>query len=237
MVNRLAPFPVALLIVISLFLLMQHMMRAPLIEGPEGLEVIDSVEMVEVEKEKETPEEQQARLESPPPAPPAPPAGLTTDVPTIAIPAMAAAPVDNSPISLPVTLGASGMNLGSSGVFGGFAGRGHGQGGSGDGSGGGGYGKGAGFKGRPLIPLSTARPQMPEWACKQGIRGWVEVVFTVMPTGRVQDVKLVDADPRGVFEAAAIESISNWIYERGDKAREVKQRVPMDPEDCVYNWR
>src|SRR3546814_954227 len=105
------------------------------------------------------------------------------------------------------------------------------------GGGGGGNGTGQGFKGKPLVPLSTARPQMPDWACKQKIRGWVEVVFTVMPNGHVANVKLVDANPRGVFEAAAIESISNWIYDSGDRAREVKQRVEMNPEDCVYNWK
>jgi outer membrane biosynthesis protein TonB len=78
---------------------------------------------------------------------------------------------------------------------------------------------------------------MPEWACKQGIKGWVEAVFTVLPNGRVQDVKIIDAQPRGVYEIAAIESISNWIYAETDRAMEVKQRVPMDPADCAYNWR
>ncbi len=78
---------------------------------------------------------------------------------------------------------------------------------------------------------------MPEWACKQRIKGWVEAVFTVLPSGRVQDVKIVDAQPRGVYEIAAIESISNWIYAETDRAMEVKQRVPMDPADCAYNWR
>ena len=66
--------------------------------------------------------------------------------------------------------------------------------------------------------------------------GWVEAIFTVMPNGRVQEVKIVDADPRGVFEAAPGESISNWIYDPTGKAAEVKQRVPMNHEDCVYNW-
>ena len=74
---RLAPpAGLALLIVTSLFLLMHYMMRAPLIEGPEGIEVIENVELVEVEKE-ETPEEQLARLESLPPPPPAAPSGLS----------------------------------------------------------------------------------------------------------------------------------------------------------------
>src|SRR3546814_17878283 len=78
---------------------------------------------------------------------------------------------------------------------------------------------------------------MPDWACKQKIRGWVEVVFTVMPNGHVANVKLVDANPRGVFEAAAIERISHWIYDSGDREREVKQRVETNPHDCVYKWK
>jgi periplasmic protein TonB len=231
MIRLIPPAGVALLIVMGLFLLMQQMMTAPLLEGPQGIEVIESVELVEVTKDRETPEQQLERLAALPPPPPAMPAGLSPDAPTITVPAMTAPPIAASSISVPVALGGGGMTLGAAGNFAGFAGRGTG---TGSGSG---YGRGQGFKGHELIPLSTARPQMPEWACEKKLRGWVEVVFTVMPNGRVQDVKLVDADPRGVFETAAIESISHWIYAATDKAREVKQRVPMNPEDCAYNWK
>jgi hypothetical protein len=30
--------------------------------------------------------------------------------------------------------------------------------------------------------------------------------------------------------------VSHWIYPRSKEAQEVKQRVPMDPEDCAYNY-
>ena len=143
---------------------------------------------------------------------------------TPALAAPVAAPASN--INIPVQI--AGGSLTGAG-FGGFA--------RGAGSGADAWGRGQGFKGKPLIPLSTARPQMPEWACKQGIKGWVEAVFTVLPSGRVQDVKIVDAQPRGVYEIAAIESIGNWIYAETDRALQVKQRVPMDPADCAFNWR
>lgn len=221
-------FWLAVIVVLALFWAMHWMIRPP--EAPEQIERnLDGIEIVKVKPEEESPEELQRELDSPPPPPPsAPPALSRPEMPTINVPAIAVSPVDVGNISVPVALGANSMSLSGSGTFGGFSR------GSGAGSG---TGSGQGFKGKPLIPLSTARPQMPEWACKQGIRGWVEVVFTVMPNGRVQDVKLVDADPRGVFEAAAIESISNWIYASADKAREVKQRVPMKPEDCAFNWQ
>jgi len=170
-----------------------------------------------------------AQDEPPPPEPPPPPPPVSTPESGAAgLPALApvAAPAVSS-IQIPVKIAAGGSLTGSG--FGGFA--------RGAGSGTGTYGRGQGFKGRPLIPLSTARPQMPEWACRQNIKGWVEAVFTVLPSGRVQDVRIVDAQPRGVYEIAAIESISNWIYAETDRAMEVKQRVPMDPADCAFNWR
>jgi protein TonB len=195
----------------------------------DGLRALDNIEVAPPPPPHDEPPEQ-ALANAPPPPPDAPPAVARPELPSLSS-AMAAAPLDAGPISVPVTLGASGLSLTGATGFAGFAGRGAGSGG------GGGTGTGQGFKGKPLVPLSTARPQMPDWACKQKIRGWVEVVFTVQPNGHVTNVKLVDANPRGVFEAAAIESISNWIYDSGSNAREVKQRVEMNPEDCVYNWK
>lgn len=192
----------------------------------------DDVAMVELIK----PEEQMPEEELPPPELTPPPPPPSVPMPSVSsglagLPALAAPTVAPllSNIQIPVKLAGGGSLTGLG--FGGFAR------GAGTGAGTEGFGRGQGFKGKELIPLSTARPQMPEWACKQGIKGWVEAVFTVLPTGRVQDVKIVDAQPRGVYEIAAIESISNWIYAETDKAREVKQRVPMDPADCAYNWR
>ncbi|TXH05178.1 MAG: TonB family protein [Nevskiaceae bacterium] len=232
-----ASFGVALVIVLLLFWVMQRVIRVPEGEGA-GETVIEGVGMVQAKTDTPpAPDELFKPDAAPPPPPAAPPALAQPNMPTVEMPVTATASVTPSAISVPVTLGSGSLGLGSSGAFGGFAGgRGNGS-GAGGGGGGAGYGTGQGFKGKPLIPISTARPQMPEWACKKGIKGWVEVVFTVLPNGRVQDVKIVDADPRGVYEAAAIESISNWIYESSGKAREVKQRVPMDPADCEYNWK
>lgn len=222
---------IAFAIVFLLFWGMQFWIRTPE-QDLAPANRIDEVEIVQVEPEQEAPEELLMEESAPPPPPLAPPSLERPDMPSINVPSLPTPPIDAGSIAVPATLGASTLGLGASGSFGGFSGR-----GTGTGAGGTGTGKGQGFKGKPLIPLSTARPQMPDWACKQGIRGWVEVVFTVLPTGRVTDIKLVDANPRGVFEAAAVESISNWIYASGKNAREVKQRVQMDPEDCQFNWK
>jgi TonB family protein len=227
---------VALLIVWFLLLMMRWMIRAPA-APPAQQEVIDGVKMVNLHPEEHT-EQDLAQLvkEAPPPPPAAPPSLARADMPSMSAPTISIAPtsVDVANVGVPVDFAAS-LGLGKSGVFGGFAGRG-GTGsdaGSGNGTG---YGRGEGFSGKELVVLSSARPQMPEWACKQKIKGWVEVVFTILPNGRVSDVKIVDAQPRGVYEAAAIESISHWIYNESSQAREAKQHVEMDPADCQYNW-
>ena len=223
-----------LLLTVLLFLVLGWMIRGPDGEGLGPSRTIDQIQVVQPDRPPDEPPNPEAALENAPPPPPAaPPALGRPDLPALDVPSLALDPTPIGNITVPVALGASGLTLGKAGSFAGF---GSGRGGSGSGSGAGGAG-GGGWKGKPLVPLSTARPQMPDWACKQKLNGWVEAVFVVMPNGRVQDIKIVDADPRGVFEAAAVDSISNWIYEPTGKAAEVKQRVPMNHEDCAYNWR
>jgi protein TonB len=208
--------------VLILFALAQWWLWQP--GEPNAQENVAVVELVSEAPEQDDEEMPEPEL-TPPPPPPSMPAAQTTLANLPALAAPSAAPVVSN-IQIPVKIAGGGSLTGM-----GLAGFARGA-GAGDG-----FGRGQGFKGKELIPLSTARPQMPEWACKQGIKGWVEAVFTVAPNGRVQDVKIVDAQPRGVYEIAAIESISNWIYAETDRAREVKQRVPMDPADCAFNWR
>lgn len=220
-----------------LFLLMHYAIRADEeLQAPDDT-LLEAVQVVRTPPREDKPPDPLKALDSAPPPPPAaPPALANPQLPTLSLPALDVSPVEVGSIAVPIGLSSGGASLGSSGVFGGFA-RGSGSGGSGTGGSGGGGGGGATWQGKPLVPLSTARPQMPEWACKQKIKGWVEAVFTVDKNGRVRDVKIVDAEPRGVYEAAAVESISNWLYEPVGKNLEVKQRVPMDPADCAYNWR
>lgn len=226
--------PLAVLVALLLFLLMEWLIRPPP-APPEAPRLMHDVAVIKPPPDTQQQTTDMASLDAAPPPPPAAPPSLARpDLPAIAAPAISALPLDISSIKLPAAAASGGLRLGSGGAFGGFAGSGAGGNGNGGGSG---YGIGQGFVGKKLIPLSTARPQMPEWACAQKIRGWVEVVFVVLPSGKVSNVRLIDADPKGVFEAAAIESVGHWLYPRMPKASEVKQRVEMDPADCAYNWQ
>lgn len=61
-------------------------------------------------------------------------------------------------------------------------------------------------------PLVRVSPQMPRKAQLEGIEGWVEVRFDIGPTGKVINAKVIDAQPRGIFENAALRAIKRWKY-------------------------
>jgi protein TonB len=52
----------------------------------------------------------------------------------------------------------------------------------------------------------------PRRAALKGIEGWVKLEFTIMPDGSVDDVKVIDAKPRRIFNRAAIKSILRWKF-------------------------
>lgn len=215
------PFLASVLISVGLFWLMQY-----LVTPPEG-QVSERREQAPVVVSK-APEPEQAEaaaetaLSEAPPAPPSVPSVSLSMNASVALPA---SPSQSVAFSVPKVKPGGGSL--SSGSFGGFAG------GAGSGAG---YGQGKGFKGERLVPLSTARPQIPQYAFEQGIEGWVEVAFFVKPNGRVSNIRIIDAQPRGVFEAAMIESIQNWIYASSKHTREVKQRFEFKLDDFQYNW-
>jgi protein TonB len=65
---------------------------------------------------------------------------------------------------------------------------------------------------RDVIPLVRIAPEYPPRALSRGQEGWVKVQFTITPTGTVKDPKVVDADPKSVFDDAALKSIARWRY-------------------------
>ncbi|HEX5864138.1 MAG TPA: energy transducer TonB, partial [Casimicrobiaceae bacterium] len=56
-------------------------------------------------------------------------------------------------------------------------------------------------------------PTYPEDALRGNIEGWVELLFTVDPEGKVVDVEVVNSEPRNVFDRAAITAMKRARYE------------------------
>jgi protein TonB len=65
---------------------------------------------------------------------------------------------------------------------------------------------------RDVIPLVRIAPDYPPRALSRGLEGWVKVQFTITPTGTVKDPVVVDADPKQMFDDAALKAIARWRY-------------------------
>jgi len=81
---------------------------------------------------------------------------------------------------------------------------------------------------RDLEPVATPDPVYPPAAFRQGVAGWVEVEYTVNERGATTDVGVVAAEPRGVFDEAAVAAVAGWKYRpRIVNGRPVAQRTSV----------
>jgi TonB family protein len=72
----------------------------------------------------------------------------------------------------------------------------------------------------------TVQPVYPESARKRGVEGWVELAFTVTPSGTVEDVEVRNASPANVFDDSAVRAIRGWRFEPVERNGEkVAQRA------------
>ena len=63
-----------------------------------------------------------------------------------------------------------------------------------------------------VIPYDTRRPNVPDVAHQNRISGWVLVTFRVAADGSTRDVRVLDANPRGVFEEKVVAAVADWKY-------------------------
>ena len=65
---------------------------------------------------------------------------------------------------------------------------------------------------RMPIPFLTPAPEYPQRALARGVEGWVLVQFTISAAGGVWNPRVVNADPPGVFDAAALRAVMRYRY-------------------------
>ncbi len=73
-------------------------------------------------------------------------------------------------------------------------------------------GVGVGSADMDIVPLVRVNPRYPPRAQSRGIEGWVHLRFTITPQGTVDDVQIVDADPKGYFERSAKRAVGKYKY-------------------------
>jgi protein TonB len=87
-----------------------------------------------------------------------------------------------------------------------------------------------------LTPMIRLTPQYPRDALRDGISGWVEFEIVVNPDGTVKSARVLRAQPRGVFDVAAMQSVLKWKFRPkivDGKPQETKgtQKIEFNLED------
>jgi TonB family protein len=71
-------------------------------------------------------------------------------------------------------------------------------------------------------------PDYPRIAREAGIEGWVDLEFVVRADGTVADPRVLNAQPTGTFDAAAVAAVSRWRFEPVTRdGRAIDQRARM----------
>ncbi len=73
---------------------------------------------------------------------------------------------------------------------------------------------------QPPAPLFQLEPEYPFSAKRSNISGKVNVLFLVDHTGAVLDVKILSAEPEGVFEKSVTAAVEKWKFTPGRRGGE-----------------
>ncbi|MBA6289348.1 energy transducer TonB [Colwellia sp. MB3u-4] len=72
---------------------------------------------------------------------------------------------------------------------------------------------GAGFgRDGDATPIVRIEPKYPIQAARDGKEGWVTLSFTINEIGGVEDVDVIEAEPRRVFDREAKRALRKWKY-------------------------
>lgn len=61
-------------------------------------------------------------------------------------------------------------------------------------------------------PLNDVRPRYPRMALQRGIEGHVKLAFTINRAGAVENIRVLEASPPGVFEREARSAAARWRF-------------------------
>jgi len=63
-----------------------------------------------------------------------------------------------------------------------------------------------------VVPLNDVRPEYPYRARQRGIEGHIKLAFTISPSGRVENIRVLEASPRNVFDREARRAAARWRF-------------------------
>jgi len=73
-------------------------------------------------------------------------------------------------------------------------------------------GPGALMRDGDATPIVRIEPKFPTKAARDGIEGWVQLSFEINELGGVENVKVINAQPKRVFDREARKALKKWKY-------------------------
>ena len=86
-----------------------------------------------------------------------------------------------------------------------------------------------------VIPIVRIDPQWPREALIEGKEGWVEVEFTILPDGSVEDPVVINSEPPRLFDRSAIRAILRWKFKPRIVDGEAVSRRAAQRIDFILN--
>ena len=86
-----------------------------------------------------------------------------------------------------------------------------------------------------IIPIIRIDPQWPREALIEGTEGWVEVEFTILPDGSVENPVVIASEPPRLFDRNAMRAILRWKFKPRIVGGEAVSRRAAQRIDFILN--
>ena len=88
------------------------------------------------------------------------------------------------------------------------------------------------IKDADAMPIYRSLPRYPLAAAREKIKGWVKLSFSINRFGKVENIAVIDSEPKVIFDQAAIDALQHWKYkaklENGKTVRQEYLSVRID---------
>ncbi|TDQ23090.1 protein TonB [Raoultella sp. BIGb0149] len=73
--------------------------------------------------------------------------------------------------------------------------------------------------------LKKSQPVYPIVAYANHLTGYVQVVYDVNAQGKVEELRIVDSQPRYLFDEAVVRAMAQWEFEKNKPYKDMEIRV------------